>query len=102
MIIMVGCPGSGKSYFASNNLFFHDHMKIISRDTLGSWQKCVAMTKKYLSGSSRSIIIDNTNPDIESRKRFIDIAKSFKIPCRVFLMNVSKDHGKHNNKVSIN
>lgn len=97
MIIMVGCPGSGKSYFASNKLFCHDRMKIINRDTLGSWQKCIAETKKFLSGCW-SVVIDNTNPDRESRKRFIDVAKSLKVPCRVFLMNVSKDHGKHNNK----
>ncbi|XP_022180133.1 uncharacterized protein F21D5.5-like [Myzus persicae] len=98
MIIMVGCPGSGKSYFASNKLFCHDRMKIINRDTLGSWQKCISEAKKYLSGVSWSVVIDNTNPDVESRKRFIDLAKSLKVPCRVFLMNVSKDHGKHNNK----
>ncbi|XP_060852447.1 LOW QUALITY PROTEIN: uncharacterized protein F21D5.5-like [Rhopalosiphum padi] len=99
MIIMVGCPGSGKSYFASNNLLCHDrNMKIINRDTLGSWQKCVAEAKKYLSCNNYSVVIDNTNPDIDSRKRFIDLAKSLKIPCRAFLMNVSKDHGKHNNK----
>lgn len=101
MIIMVGCPGSGKSYFAANNLFCHDHMKIINRDTLGSWQKCIAKTTKYLSNGSVSVVIDNTNPDVESRKRFIDIAKMFKIPCRVFLMKVSKEHGKHNNKVRV-
>ncbi|XP_025191378.1 uncharacterized protein F21D5.5-like [Melanaphis sacchari] len=98
MIIMVGCPGSGKSYFALNNLLCHGHMKIINRDTLGSWQKCVSEAKKYLRDSNCSVVIDNTNPDIESRKRFIDVAKSLKIPIRVFLMNVSKDHGKHNNK----
>jgi len=98
---MVGCPGSGKSYFAVNNLFCHDRMKIINRDTLGSWQKCIAKTTKYLSSGSVSVVIDHTNPDVESRKRFIDIAKMFKIPCRVFLMKVSKEHGKHNNKVRV-
>ncbi|XP_050063519.1 uncharacterized protein F21D5.5-like isoform X2 [Aphis gossypii] len=101
MIIMVGCPGSGKSYFAVNNLFCHDRMKIINKDTLGSWQKCIAKTTKYLSNGSVSVVIDNTNPDIESRKQFIDIAKIYKIPCRVFLMKVSKEHGKHNNKLKI-
>uniref|UniRef100_A0A2H8TJF9 Bifunctional polynucleotide phosphatase/kinase n=2 Tax=Melanaphis sacchari TaxID=742174 RepID=A0A2H8TJF9_9HEMI len=98
MIIMVGCPGSGKSYFAANSLLCHDRMKIINRDTLGSWQKCIAKTTKYLCSSSVSVVIDNTNPDVETRKQFIDIAKIFKIPCRVFLMKVSKQHGKHNNK----
>lgn len=99
MIIMVGSPGSGKSFFASNKLACHDRMKVINRDKLGTWQKCVSEAKNYLS-SNCSVVIDNTNPDKESRKRFIDIAKSLKIPCRVFLMDVSKEHAKHNNKVS--
>jgi len=98
---MVGCPASGKSYFATNKLFCHDHMKIINRDTLGSWQKCIAKTTKYLSNGSVSVVIDNTNPDVESRKQFIDVAKNLKIPCRVFLMKVSKEHAKHNNKVRV-
>lgn len=96
---MVGSPGSGKSYFAYNTLARHGQMKIISRDTLGTWQKCVSEVKECLN-STTGVVIDNTNPDVESRKRFIDIAKSMNIPCRVFLMNVSKEHAIHNNKVS--
>lgn len=101
MVIMVGSPGSGKSYFAYNKLGCHGLVKIINRDTIGSMQKCVNVAKEYLTRRSDSVVIDNTNPDIESRKRFIDVAKSLNIPCRIFLMNVSKEHAKHNNKVSI-
>lgn len=99
MILMVGCPGSGKSYFAHNTLGRHGRMKIISRDTLGTWQKCVSEVIKNLN-NAMSVVIDNTNPDVETRKRFIDLAKSMNTSCRVFLMNVSKEHAKHNNKVS--
>ncbi|XP_050422103.1 uncharacterized protein F21D5.5 [Adelges cooleyi] len=98
IILMVGCPGSGKSYFASNTLATHDCVKIINRDTLGSWQKCLNDARKSLEISNLSVVIDNTNPDRESRKRFIDLAKSLDIPCRVFEMNTSKEHAKHNNK----
>jgi len=101
MIIMVGCPGSGKSYFAANKLICHDRMKIINRDILGSWQKCIAKTTKYLRSGSVSVVIDNRHPDVASRKQFIEIAKDLKVPCRVFLMKVSKEHAKHNNKVSV-
>lgn len=98
---MVGCPGSGKSYFAANELFCHDRLKIINRDILGSLQKCIAKTTKYLSSGSMSVVIDNRHPDVASRKQFIQIAKNLNIPCRVFLMKVSKEHAKHNNKVSV-
>lgn len=97
---MVGSPGSGKSHFVLNKLACHGRMKVISRDILGSSQKCIREAKKCLESSTRSVVIDNTNPDVESRKRFIDIAKHFDIPCRIFVMNVSKEHALHNNKAS--
>lgn len=100
MIIMVGCPGSGKSYFASNKLGHRDRTKIISRDALGSYQKCLNEAQVYLKRSEICVVIDNTNPTVESRKRFIDLAKSMNVPVRVLLMNTSKEHAKHNNKVS--
>lgn len=95
---MVGSPGSGKSSFSSNKIGCHGHVKIISRDTYGTWQKCVTEAERYLP--SCSVVIDNTNRDKESRKRYIDIAKRLNVPCRVFIMNVTKEHAKHNNKVS--
>lgn len=99
MIIMVGSPGSGKSFFSTNKIGCHGRVQIISRDTLGTWQKCVKEAYRYLKKCS--VVIDNTNPNKESRKRFIDVAKQFRVPCRVFIMNISKEHAKHNNKVSI-
>lgn len=39
LILMVGYPGSGKSYFSSEHLSSYER---VNRDTLGNWQKCVA------------------------------------------------------------
>lgn len=94
---MVGCPGSGKSYFVKNYL---DHYGYVNRDTLGSWKKCVTVMEKYLDEKS-SVVIDNTNPDCVSRQRYIEVAKKYNIPVRCFVMTTGIDHAKHNNKVKI-
>lgn len=44
------------------------------------------------------MVIDNTNPNKESRTRYINVAKKLNIPCRCFIMNVSYGHALHNNK----
>ncbi|KAM9452126.1 bifunctional polynucleotide phosphatase/kinase-like isoform 1-T1 [Salvelinus alpinus] len=67
VIIAVGFPASGKSSF------FHTHIVpkgyvYVNRDTLGSWQSCVSACERALK-EGRSVAVDNTNPDPESRKR---------------------------------
>lgn len=93
VIIFVGSPASGKSYFAKTH--FKDYI-YINRDTLGTWQKCVAALERAIQ-EGKSAVIDNTNPDAESRKRYIDAAKKHKVPCRCFLMLTSERQAKHNN-----
>ncbi|XP_044021151.1 uncharacterized protein F21D5.5 isoform X2 [Aphidius gifuensis] len=94
VIIMVGGPGTGKSHVATRYLNDYQH---INRDKLGSWQKCVAAMEKALS-LGKSVVVDNTNPDVLSRQRYIEVAKEKKIPVRCFLMTTSAEHAKHNNR----
>lgn len=91
---MVGYPGSGKSHFVRQHLVPAGYVHV-NRDTLGSWQKCVSAMESALA-NGKSVVIDNTNPDRESRKRFIDKAS---VPCRCFLMTTSIEHVRHNNRV---
>lgn len=99
VVVLVGLPGSGKSTFAKSHLvpagYFH-----VNRDTLGTWNKCVAEMEQALR-AKRKVVIDNTNPDAESRRRFIEVAKNYTSIVRCFIMNTSFQHVRHNNKVSI-
>ncbi|KAK0089927.1 hypothetical protein PV325_004679 [Microctonus aethiopoides] len=94
IIILVGGPGSGKSNLALNYLKNYVH---INRDTLGSWQKCISSMKQALD-DGKCVVIDNTNPDIASRKRFLDVANTHNVPARCFIMNTSLENAKHNNR----
>uniref|UniRef100_A0A671TKY6 Polynucleotide kinase 3'-phosphatase n=1 Tax=Sparus aurata TaxID=8175 RepID=A0A671TKY6_SPAAU len=96
VIVAVGFPASGKS------TFFHTHVipkgyVYVNRDTLGSWQNCVSACERALK-EGRSVAVDNTNPDPESRKRYVDVAKAAGVPCRCFQFSASLEQAKHNNR----
>lgn len=96
VVLMVGGPGSGKSYFCREHLlpkgFFY-----VNRDTVGMWQKCVKLLEEGLE-KNQNVVIDNTNPDKKSRERFIEVAKKFSVDCRCFVMLTSVKQSKHNNR----
>uniref|UniRef100_A0AAY4CB79 Polynucleotide kinase 3'-phosphatase n=1 Tax=Denticeps clupeoides TaxID=299321 RepID=A0AAY4CB79_9TELE len=96
IIVAVGFPGSGKSTFFQTHIVPKGY-EYVNRDTLGSWQNCVKACERGLK-EGRSIAVDNTNPDPESRKRY---CKSAGVPCRCFNFMASMELAKHNNRVSI-
>ncbi|XP_058489988.1 bifunctional polynucleotide phosphatase/kinase [Solea solea] len=96
VIVAVGFPASGKS------TFFHTHIipkgyVYVNRDTLGSWQSCVSACERALR-EGRSVAVDNTNPDPESRKRYVDVATAAGVACRCFHFTASLEQAKHNNR----
>ncbi|GAB1597666.1 uncharacterized protein F21D5.5-like [Argonauta hians] len=99
LVILVGYPAAGKSTFVKNYLEPANYVHV-NRDILGNWKKCVDMCRKHLE-EGKSIVVDNTNPDIESRKRYVDVAKCLSIPCRCFHFNVSLNHARHNEKFRV-
>ncbi|XP_054720031.1 uncharacterized protein F21D5.5-like [Uloborus diversus] len=95
VVVFVGFPAAGKSHFASFYLIPNGYVHI-NRDSLGSWQKCVSECTKALSKGLK-VVIDNTNPDVESRARYIDCSKKFRVPCRCFHFVCSLEQARHNN-----
>ncbi|XP_021925510.1 uncharacterized protein F21D5.5 isoform X2 [Zootermopsis nevadensis] len=96
VVVLVGSPGSGKSFFASTYLVPEGYHHV-NRDTLGSLQKCMSTLESALA-AGKSVIIDNTNPDKESRQKFISAARKHGVMCRCFVLKTSIEHAKHNNK----
>lgn len=92
VVLMVGLPGSGKSHFSKTTMKGYE---ILNADTLGSVQACLNKCDQLMK-SGRSCVIDNTNVDAETRKKFISLAKSNGIKCRCFVMNTSPGQISHN------
>ncbi|XP_013186907.1 uncharacterized protein F21D5.5 [Amyelois transitella] len=98
ILVLVGFPGSGKSFLATQIEQKTGHRYVaVCRDVIGTWQKCVAEAKLLLQ-SGKSVIVDSTNPDVESRGRWIALSKEMNVDCRCAKLAVTKAHAQHNNK----
>lgn len=95
IILLVGFPGSGKSFFSQEYLKKSGY-EIINQDTLKSAQKCIAAAEASIR-DKKSCVIDSTNPGLTTRQKFIEIAKKCKVPIRCFLFATTYDQAKHNN-----
>uniref|UniRef100_A0AC35UIN9 Bifunctional polynucleotide phosphatase/kinase n=1 Tax=Rhabditophanes sp. KR3021 TaxID=114890 RepID=A0AC35UIN9_9BILA len=95
MVILVGLPASGKSSLAQEWEAKHDY-GVINRDTLGTQEKCLKIANQMIE-QGKSVVIDNTNMDPASRKKYIDLAAKSNIPVRCFHLNLTLNHCMHNN-----
>ncbi|XP_057260350.1 bifunctional polynucleotide phosphatase/kinase [Pezoporus wallicus] len=94
VVVAVGYPGAGKSTFLKTH-FVPAGYVYVNRDTLGSWQSCVAACEAALA-QGRSVAIDNTNPDPESRQRYVACARAAAVPCRCLHFTASLEQAQHN------
>ena len=97
ILIFCGSPGSGKT-----NLY-HNHLKKlgyehVNQDQLKTEQKCLKKAEEYLK-EGKAICVDSTNPTIEKRKAFIDLAKKMNATIRCFYFNYEKELVFHLNNL---
>ncbi|XP_041272519.1 bifunctional polynucleotide phosphatase/kinase, partial [Onychostruthus taczanowskii] len=94
VLLTVGFPGAGKSTFVKRHLVPAGY-EYVNRDTLGSWQRCVSACSAALA-RGRPVVVDNTNPDPESRQRFVSCAQEAAVPCRCLQFTASLEQARHN------
>lgn len=98
MIIMIGLQGSGKSYFVKKCILPHGYV-YINHDTCNNKKKCMAMAKDAVE-KKKSLVIDNTNPDITSRYPYISLARDHNYThIRAITMNTDDIVSSHLNNV---
>ena len=77
MVVLVGPPGSGKSFVAK--LFRERGWEIVNQDTLGNRKKCEHAARLALN-SGRRVLIDRTNIDVHQRSHWVKIARQCRVP----------------------
>jgi len=102
MIIIIGRQGSGKTELSKELLSlpaFQNYVHI-NRDTCKSKNACVKKTEEAIK-MGQGIIVDNTNPDKNSRKEYIDMANKAKMKVVVYLMDIPENLSKHLNHMRV-
>jgi bifunctional polynucleotide phosphatase/kinase len=89
IIILTGYPGSGKSTIAKNIFEPKDYI-IINGDELKTSKNMVKKAIPLLK-NGKSIVFDATNPTIEKRAEYIQLAKQNNISSRCIYVSTSMD-----------
>lgn len=97
LVLFCGSPGAGKS------TFYWKHMKDIgyervNQDILGSRKACIQAATQLLQ-EGRSVVVDNTNADIDTRAQWVELASKFGVPIRCVLFTASAKLCEHNDVV---
>eukprot|EP00592_Proboscia_alata_P006387 CAMPEP_0194353684 /NCGR_PEP_ID=MMETSP0174-20130528/1965_1 /TAXON_ID=216777 /ORGANISM="Proboscia alata, Strain PI-D3" /LENGTH=442 /DNA_ID=CAMNT_0039122339 /DNA_START=10 /DNA_END=1338 /DNA_ORIENTATION=- len=100
IIVIVGSPASGKSSITQHIVNQTKGQEIeydrVNQDTLKTLKKCLDAADKALK-NGKSPIIDNTNRDTETRKKYISIANKHKVGCKCIYLNATKEVSFHLN-----
>ncbi|RPB28575.1 PNK3P-domain-containing protein [Terfezia boudieri ATCC MYA-4762] len=97
VVILVGSPGAGKSTFVKRYLAPLGYQRV-NQDTLKTREKCLKTAVEFL-GVKKSVVVDATNPDIDTRKRWIGLAKKCAIPIRCVYLTAPPHICQHNDAV---
>jgi bifunctional polynucleotide phosphatase/kinase len=93
LVLFVGPPAAGKTFFYRNYLKDYVH---INQDTLKSRAVCMKKASEALD-RGHSVVIDNTNPDLKSRKGYVQLARERNVPVRCVVFEVPREICRHNN-----
>lgn len=92
MLIFVGMPGTGKSTFYRTYLEPRGYL-YANQDTLKTKAKVLNMVRNALA-TGKSVVVDATNPTLEVRREFLDLAIEYQVPTMI-LYWVTNGHGRN-------
>lgn len=96
LIIMVAPAGSGKTHFVNKFILPHGYIHV-NQDTCKTKAKCLEMAGKLLK-EKKSVVIDNTNPDVMTRMDYTTLAQENGYKhIRAIILNTPDTIAKHLN-----
>lgn len=97
LVLFCGSPGAGKSTFYWTYLQPLGFERV-NQDILKTRDKCMKTSKQYLEDNT-SVVVDNTNADIETRAAWIKHAKALGVPIRLVHFSAPAKLCEHNDTV---
>ncbi|UOH79766.1 polynucleotide kinase 3'-phosphatase [Cryptococcus neoformans] len=95
IVIFVGYPASGKSSFFRKHFQPAGYVHV-NQDTLRTREKCLNVAEQAVKGG-KSVVIDNTNRNRETRAYWVALASKLNVPIRLFHFLCPPELAKHNN-----
>lgn len=94
IVLFCGPPGAGKSTFFWTRLKPLGYERV-NQDALKTRAKCFKAAAEFLE-SGCSVVIDNTNPDLDGRKDWIELARKHAVPIRCIWFKTPRGLCEHN------
>lgn len=97
IVLFCGSPGAGKSSFYWKHIQPLGYERV-NQDILKTREKCLKSASAFIE-EGKSVVVDNTNADLETRSCWIALAKKLKVPIRCVLFTASPKVCEHNDIV---
>ncbi|KUI61961.1 Bifunctional polynucleotide phosphatase/kinase [Cytospora mali] len=97
LVLFCGPPGAGKSTFYWRCLKPFGYERV-NQDLLKSKDKCFKVAREHLEAGD-SVVVDNTNADVDTRRQWIDLATKNGVPIRCVWFKTALSLAVHNDAV---
>lgn len=97
LVLFCGSPGAGKSTFFWQRMQPLGYERV-NQDTLKTRDKCMKVATQLLE-EKKSVVVDNTNADIDTRAVWIQLAKKLQVSIRLVHFTAPAKLCEHNDTV---
>ncbi|SMQ55745.1 unnamed protein product [Zymoseptoria tritici ST99CH_3D7] len=97
IVLFCGSPGAGKSTFYWQNMKPLGYERV-NQDILKTRDRCLKVATECIQ-DKKSVVVDNTNADIETRSAWLRLAAKLHVPCRLVHFTSSAKLCEHNDTV---